>query len=59
MGQKSRGNWRLGYCTRVDCMNRNDDGCSDCFRFSNYMIINEDEAKDEIRGAQRKNAKEA
>jgi hypothetical protein len=57
-GVKSRGNWNLGMCLRVDCINRSDDGCSDCFRFSNYSAVNEDGGKDEIRAAQRKNAKE-
>lgn len=47
MGPKSRSNWQLGMCLRVDCMNRCDDGCSDCFRFSNYKIVNEDLRKDE------------
>lgn len=47
MGAKSRGNWSLGFCMKVDCINRNDDGCADCFRFSNYKVVNEDQGKDE------------
>ena len=58
MGAKSRGNWQIGYCLRVDCLNRTDDGCSDCFRFSNYRMVNEDGRKDDVRVAQGKNAKE-
>ncbi len=46
MGMKSRSNWNLGMCLRVDCMNRTDDGCSDCFRFSNYKAVNEDGRQD-------------
>ena len=48
MGAKSRGGWQLGYCMKTDCMNRNDDGCSDCFRFSNYKTVDEDGDKKEF-----------
>lgn len=46
MGAKSRGNWKLGYCMRVDCLNRTDDVCAECFRFSKYRSVNEDAGKD-------------
>jgi len=36
-GEKSRGNWQLGLCLREDCINRGDDSCVDCFRFSKYQ----------------------
>ncbi len=58
MGAKSRGGWQLGYCMKVDCLNRNDDGCSDCFRFSNYKVVN-DGRKDEVWGTQGKDAQKA
>lgn len=46
MGYKSRGGWSLGYCMKVDCLNRNDDGCSECFRYSNYKVANDAGRKD-------------
>jgi hypothetical protein len=59
MGAKSRGNFKLVYCMKVDCLNRHDDGCSDCFRFSNYEAVNEDGRKDEEWESQRKDAEKA
>lgn len=37
MGFKSRSNWKLGFCMKTDCLNR-DKLCEDCFRFSLYEV---------------------
>lgn len=36
MGAKSRGNWNIGWCPRVDCMHRDTNKCEGCFRYSEY-----------------------
>lgn len=46
MGEKSRGNFRIGYCMRTDCQNRTDDVCAICYRFSEYRAP-QDEPNDE------------
>ena len=32
---KSRGNWNIGICLRMDCVNRNFE-CKNCIKFSRY-----------------------
>jgi hypothetical protein len=58
VGAKSQGNWLMGMCLRMECLNRSDDGCSDCFRFSNYKEV-DDGRKDEVWESQRKDAEKA
>lgn len=45
MGAKSRGNFKLGYCMRTDCTNR-DKKCDVCLRFSEYKTPKGDSEND-------------
>ena len=46
MGSKSRGNFQVNICLRVDCINQGEkEICDKCYKFSNYEPIGEDDAE--------------
>ena len=37
MGAKSRGNWQVNICLKVDCINQGEkEICDKCYKFSEY-----------------------
>lgn len=48
MGRKSRSNWRINFCMRFDCKNKNDEKkCNDCSKFEYYEPIPPQEVTEE------------
>ena len=48
MGAKSRGNYTVGICLKIDCVNQGEkEICDKCYKFSNYEPIGEDASTDE------------
>lgn len=48
MGYKSRGNWLVGFCPKLDCVNR-DCKCNDCINKSEYMSVLQGDSDGELR----------
>ena len=45
MSHKSRGNWAIGYCVKVDCENRQHK-CRECVMYSEYAAKEEYDDKE-------------